>query len=202
MLKTPETLFVDVDGVLYSFVTSALSLMGLDPDTYFHQLVHWNAITDVVERELGISEQEFWQTIQDQGPCFWRYMPKTAYFDKMVELMEAARGAGVEVFILTSPLKSAANCEARTAALKANLPSWVYEERRIIFAHHKYLLAGENRVIFDDRSRNLELWEEHGGLAIRVSRPWNSKLYNEYSEGVFCHYLDTVIDRLKRGNSV
>lgn len=172
----PKTiLYCDCDGVLADFAGTCLDAFGIDSEKNRHRLTHWNALTDVVQEDLGIPPDQAWDMIQAQPDTFWRDMRKEIYFDCVVDLMQEMRNNGAEVFLLTSPMKSGSNCYPRMDWVKSLLPDWVYDERRVIFAHHKYLLARPGDLLIDDKRKNVRLWDKSGGTGILVPQPWSVK---------------------------
>lgn len=95
---------------------------------------------------------------------WWANLPRTAEASALVEL---GYHYASEVRVLSAPCSS--ECAAGTWAwVAANYPL------KTLLMEDKYLLAGPDRVLIDDKDENIDKWIDAGGIGILVPRPWNS----------------------------
>lgn len=166
------TIFLDMDGVLVDFVGGAHREHGrqnayvMDPNEH-----RWN-----IEEIWGITTKQFWNPLKRKG--FWLELDKTPEADQIVEL--AIRTVGVRnVAICTSPSLDANCVPEKREWVKKYYPQLV---NSMIFAHNKYFLAAKERILIDDRDRNINDWEEYGGHGILVPRQWNDEwVYKDHA---------------------
>lgn len=158
-------ILIDMDGVIADFVGAA------------HE-VHdrGGTFTDPANRGIfeietiwGISQKEFWKPI-DKTEGFWENLQKTPEADHIVELAESLVGAK-NVAILTAPHSSPACIPGKYTWLNKHYPQF---RKRIIFGTAKEFLAGPERLLFDDRDKNIEAFNAAGGHGILVPRLWNA----------------------------
>lgn len=158
--------FLDMDGVLADFVGGICRAHGRstpydDPHSY--------GIFDM-EKLWGMSIEEFWSPPkEDLGMEFWSGLAKTPEADQIVEL--AVRYFGTKnTCILTSPSQHPSCVPGKRVWMKQHYPKLA---NNILFGSAKRFLAGPDRVLIDDRDKNVEEFKKYGGHAIRVPRAWN-----------------------------
>jgi 5'(3')-deoxyribonucleotidase len=159
-------LLLDMDGVLDDFVGGA-SKAHSRTSPYEDDQGH--GVFDM-EKLWGISTNDFWAKCQ--GYNFWFWMEKTKEADEIVNLATAYFGVD-NIAILTSPSDPDRECvEAKRDWIKKYYPQF---SKRIIFGSAKEFLAGPERVLIDDRDRNVEDFRAAGGATVLVPRPWNKE---------------------------
>jgi hypothetical protein len=88
------------------------------------------------------------------------------FWDKLVEMF------GVEnIYICTSGLSPSA-AAGKTIWVKKNLKG--FDMKKLFIGYSKYMLAGPDRILIDDRDKNCLDFYEAGGQSVLVPRPWNS----------------------------
>lgn len=157
-----EQIFVDMDGVLVDFVSTAMQVHGGKYDAASWPAKEWS-----IARVLGITEEAFWQTIDEWGRDFWEHL---AEYSWAAGLLEACSTIAASVAILSSP--------SRSPDCHAGKKSWMdrhCQDYPLILcnAAQKHLLARPDRLLIDDNDDNVRRWCEAGGKAILFPQPWN-----------------------------
>lgn len=155
--------FLDMDGVLVDFVGGVCAAHNretpyLSPNSYgiFEMETVW-----------GISTDEFWTPTQFDG--FWSNLDKTPEADNLVEL--ACSKFGTEnVCILTSPSDDYRCIPEKQEWIAKHYPKL---QRQMLFGSAKRFLAGPDRLMIDDRDKNIENFRKAGGIGITMPRLWN-----------------------------
>jgi 5'(3')-deoxyribonucleotidase len=153
-------IFLDMDGVLADFVGSSCRIHGRDIDTadcwdYFQ---NWN-----------MSENDFWQPINEAGRGFWADLEP---FPWMQELVSLVKDVEPNFQVLTKP--------SNHPECTAGKMDWLHRHfgkrfRNYIFAPNKNLLASRGRLLIDDSDSNVSGFIEYGGAAYLLPQPWNSR---------------------------
>ena len=157
-------LFLDLDGFLVNWTKGVCDLFSVDyrePDVYD------------VSKMLGISKNQMWKKIDDEGYLFWSNLEKYPWFEEMIERIKLV---DKDFCLLTSPSKCP-NC------VKGKL-EWIHKHfgnnfRNYIFAPAKLKkeLAGPNKVLIDDRLSNIKEWGENSGYGILFPQPYNYPIH-------------------------
>ncbi len=162
---TKWKVFCDMDGVLADFQIASFEANGLpDPYTTPESMGCFD-----IEALWGITPKEFWEPIDRLGVSFWANLKKMPEADELIELLD--RRVGLDnVALLTAPHTSPACIPGKYKWIEKNYPIF---SKRIIFGSAKEFLAGPNRVLVDDRDKNLQDFHNAGGTSIVVPRLWN-----------------------------
>lgn len=108
---------------------------------------------------IGASKKEgaqFWAAINKAGKEFWstmEWMPDGKELWKAVEIYKPT--------ILTAPTRHKDSIEGKKEWLYKNLPEVPY-----LIDQDKAAHAGKNKILIDDREKNIKKWEEAGGIGI------------------------------------
>lgn len=175
-----KKLILDLDGVFVDFVGAAfktfdITLSGLGE---YPKRAGWNVVKalNILRREQGlypVSDDQFWGRFDED---FWSHLQWYPGAVQLYETVIKAFGAG-NVWISTS-----ATLQPSCAAGKLK---WVDREMpeigsaRTFIGRDKWLLAGPDRVLLDDRDKNCLMFSEAGGLSVLVPRPWNMSSHVE-----------------------
>jgi 5'(3')-deoxyribonucleotidase len=131
-------IFVDLDGVITNFQKKLSELLG-----------------HPVKKEFG-DDPKIWAAISRAGKKFWSEME---WMPDGRELWEA-----IEIYdptILSAPSNHPSSVEGKKEWLKENLPDVPY-----IIEQKKEKHAGKDKILIDDREKNIKKWEEAGGIGI------------------------------------
>lgn len=147
-----------MDGVLTDFVGSVLKLFGKE-DLVITQ--------ENMVNQLGITEEEFWNTIDGAGVEFWSEMKETPECDQIIDLVKRT---GCTWFVSTSPNLCENSVIGKVRWLKNKFG---YFFNNYMIGSSKYLMAGPNRILIDDFTKNCSKFRTYGGQAIIVPRTYN-----------------------------
>ena len=157
--------FLDMDGVLADFVTGICTASGR-PNPYTTPAAR--GVFDM-EKLWGITAEEFWRDTLADG--FWEGLGKTEFADELVEMV-LQRFSVEQVCILTSP-SMAANCiPEKRAWVRKYYPQLA---GNMLLGAAKHFLAGPDRMLLDDRDKNIENFDAYGGVGITVPQVWNKE---------------------------
>lgn len=179
-----DTIYLDMDGVLADFISSALSVHGRDPEEVLRS---WPPGKYDVVQVLGMSEQKFWReidahggpmSVSTPGQPFWKDLKPYPWRDAIWDLC----GRYAPTCILTSPSKNSGSVAGKVRWLQ----DWMgYDFRDYILAPRKWRVSRPGAVLIDDQDRNCQKWEKAGGTAIVFPRPWNSR--HELAHEAYMH---------------
>lgn len=157
--------FLDMDGVIVDFVGGVCKAHNRK-SPYLEQSSYgvWD-----MEKLWGISVDEFWQPTEYPG--FWRQLEPTTDAEQIVKLVTNAFGLG-NIAVLTAPSDSIWCVNEKREWMKSHFPALA---KNMIFTSAKRFLAGEDRVLVDDRDKNIDQFSQAGGQTILVPRLWNRK---------------------------
>lgn len=157
--------FIDMDGVLANFVGAACRVHNR-PWPYDDPK---NLGRFEIEPAWGISPREFWKPIDAAGIGFWENLEKTEFADRLIRFATSIYGLD-NLCILTSPSDDPACVPGKRAWMRMNYPLL---SKNMLFGSAKQFLAGPDRVLIDDRDKNLEDFQMYGGFGVLVPQPWN-----------------------------
>ena len=148
-------IYLDVDGVLADFISASQRAHNrpLERPTQWHYYRGW-----------GLSSDQFWGPINEQGKAFWGGLDKLPWADEVVELCEMISGQRVTFLTMPCAVRSYAELD-RIAGRK----TWIlrnYPGRESIIGENKPPYARRDRVLVDDHTKNVSEWREAGGHAI------------------------------------
>lgn len=155
-----------MDGVLTDFVTACCAAHGKESPYSDPK----NLGIFEMEKLWNISVGEFWAPLDKLGRPFWEEMGKMPDADEIVRILEDEFGRS-NICILTSPSYDPGCIPGKRAWIKNHYPQF---RNQMIFGTAKRFLAGEGRVLVDDRDENVESFVDYGGHGIVIPRLWNS----------------------------
>lgn len=168
-----KQIFLDMDGVLANFTKSASRVFGKDPED-----LNWSLGHDEVHNVVGVADHdEFWNTIDKEGPEFWANLEPFPWRDELWNLCDSF----APVAIATSPSRKPASAMGKIQWLQ----KWKGAEFRdyVIIPRRKHLLARPGVVLIDDHDKHINGWISAGGTAITFPQPWNCM--NAYKNNPF-----------------
>lgn len=155
--------FIDMDGVIADFVAGICLAHGrTSPYAGGANL----GVFDM-EKIWGITPEEFWRPANSRE--FWEDLPKTPEADSIIALA-SARFAPEDIAILTSPSMDPGSIPGKRAWIERHYPQL---KSSMILTSAKQFLAGEGRVLIDDRTENIDSFNAFGGEGVMVPRAWN-----------------------------
>ena len=148
-----KKIYFDMDGVLSDFDGGALKLAGTKT---FHQ-------------QGGPNDDAMWDKIREVDHFYYKLEPLDKDFTKFKEVEKKYPG---KVAILTGIPKPRRNIKYSAEDKRAWIKKYLgdLEVNTVYKADKKNFALGKDYVLIDDYHKNIEEWEEAGGLGI---------LYNE-----------------------
>lgn len=155
-----KTIFLDLDGVLADFCGGISEVFGCD----LRNVPQWD-----IPGYLKMQPEDFWDEIKLRGRYFWSELDKYEWSDA---LFTVANRVADQVYFLTSPIKDP-NChKGKMEWVRKHYPGMV---SRTILTGHKGLLSAPDRLLIDDGTHNIEMFEGMGeGDTILWPMPWNA----------------------------
>ncbi len=164
-------IFVDLDGVLADWASSAIRLHGRTPAAVFDS---WPLGTYDLAAVLGISGNAMWHPINEAGADFWANLEPLPWCGDLLTLCQRT----APTTILTSPSKDPAAAAGKTRWLQAVFGSGF---RDYLIGPAKAACAYPGAVLIDDADENCDSFVASrqgvhtGGHAIVFPQRWNSK---------------------------
>lgn len=166
-------IFVDLDGVIVDFVRGALQLHN----TFVPMRdVRWNFAD-----QLGIPQRDFWAPM---GYDFWAGLPWTKEGPRILQRLNVV--AGDNYAFLTSPCQTAGCTDGKREWIKREFGDFGNAMLgRLIVGSCKHMMAHPGALLIDDYDVNVDTFRKHGGNAVLVPRPWNSRAEECNDDGCF-----------------
>jgi hypothetical protein len=139
---TKYTIYCDMDGVLCDFDKRYQQTTGMLPKDY--------------ETKYGISA--FWDAINDEGVKFWAGMEWMPGGQQLWDYI-----AKYNPTLLSAPSREESSKIGKRLWVKRNMAG-----TKLILAsrERKQLYSGENQILIDDRTDNIDEWKSKGGIGI------------------------------------
>lgn len=196
-----ETIFLDMDGVLYDFVGGVLRAFQLETSVYDIRTFWLQNMPGTYETEkvlsayLGkhITDQDMWDKIDVLGNTFWTSLKTFPWARDLYDL--SCRLVGQEnVHILSSPARDPVSASGKLQALANFLPPSA--RRNYILTKHKHYCAGDGRILLDDYPEHIDHFDAHGGYGILVPQPWND--LHMLAEKTYTHLNEKLVQLCTR----
>lgn len=172
MSRKITAILLDVDGVSNSFHKHVFDYLGLRyPDDSFYPVECGWDIVKAANRLAGydrFTPSQFWNALTRE---VWATTPVSPEFDFILSWAEIQVGRE-NVFFLTSPTLDADCVAGKVEWIQKCAPAWMH--RQYLIGPCKHLCAKPGSLLIDDSDNKVASFEEHGGEAILVPRPWNS----------------------------
>ncbi len=161
MIKKNLTIFLDLDGVLVNFIGAVEDLLGVD-------------LKDLDSRSmgkyLGISDQEIWEEINNDGSRFWS---QAELYPWAQETLDICYNTTPDLFLATSPSNHPSCVKGKHELILNKMPKELH--RRFFLGPHKERFAKDhNTILIDDSDKNCKAFRDAGGTAIVFPQLWNS----------------------------
>ena len=166
-----------MDGVLCDFTGGCCKIFNIQP---------WDIVNYSFEKYLGITEEDFWKRIDDTKN-FWETLEPTPWFQ---DLMSVIKALDVEWYIASAPCLSPKSAAGKMVWMQERFGR---EFDRYFFTPHKSLLAAKNRILIDDRDKNIDDWNDAGGYGIVMPQPWN-RLRDWFFLGDGMDYVESALE--------
>lgn len=158
-----RSIYVDLDDTVVDLRGGVYARLGFPPD------FAWPKGVWLFSEGFGMPDSDIWPRLNDHE--FWAGLAKTKECDELMRLAAELVGSA-RVRILTKPTLSPYSASGKVAWLQKHLPAYA---RQYHLSVTKEELAAPHRVLVDDSDENVNAWRAHGGRAVLVPRPWNSR---------------------------
>lgn len=156
--------FLDIDGVLANFVEGVNRAFGIKYDyATLPRPMEWDWF-----KNLGLTIQEV------DSICTIDFWAGLRWMHDGREILEMVENKFQDIYLLTTCMSNPQSGTGKMLWIERHLKKY---SKRVIITAAKSLLAGPDRVLIDDKNENVDTFEETGGRAILVARPWNRACY-------------------------
>ena|SRR6218665_2490344 len=149
---------LDLDGVLVDFVGGIFRHLDIIPQET------WPTPGKFDSSAFGVAN--IWDGLRHD---FWEGLQWNLDGPDILKMCEAAVGKE-NIVICTSPALHPEGASGKMAWIQRELKDY---RRRFFIGSAKHFLANPNTILVDDFEKNVSDFQNHGGKAILVSRPWN-----------------------------
>jgi len=167
-----KNIFLDIDGVCNAFhqhVFTSLGLLYAD-DSWYPVDCGWDIVA-AANRLAGyerFTRSGFWKSLTRE---MWADTPVSAEFAYILGWAECKVGRD-HIYFLTSPTLDPDCVAGKLEWIQTHTPKWMH--RQYMIGPAKHLCAKTGALLIDDSDDKVDEFEEEGGNAILVPRPWNS----------------------------
>jgi len=161
--------FLDMDGVVADIVLGMchhFKVANPFDDPAYHGPHTYNLMSIVGKGP------ELWA---DLGFGFWADLPETSEAAQIVDLVTQCFGVE-NVCILSRPTSNIGCMAGKRMWIERHFPQFA---NQFLFGIKKEFCASETALLIDDTQENVKAFEDAGGLAFLVPRPWNDRHADE-----------------------
>lgn len=183
-------IYVDMDGVMADFCSTALQVLGSSLD--YGDIRDWNFF-----EYDNLTEKEFWEMIGQDGADFWANLPAYPHLHPMIALIKAY---DPNFQIVTQPGKDTLNSVVgKMQWIDRNLGQ--IELYRVHFSNPQQgksaYLRNRGDILIDDNPRHIQAWEAAGGIGYLFPQPWNTP-DNSWADSPLPGLRQFLADRLEK----
>lgn len=177
----PIRILLDMDEVIADFIGGACRAWGVSKDAV---LSAWEPgiwdmqppLTKALDLPELMTVDQFWLPLNTVA--FWEGLDRLPSALPIIELVTSVTK---DWHVVTAPSRSPSSYTGKVLWLKK-----LFGERfdRFAITPHKYIFAGENTCLIDDRESNLEEFKEHGGGHAILFPAHHNRLHGKASDPV------------------
>lgn len=179
-MNTKLQIFLDMDGVIADFVGAIHKAHGRE---YCYSDLAVRGQFEIPPI-WGCTAEEFWKPDSSE---FWDSIEPMPDAGEIVSILSGLIDSS-EIAVLTSPSDGSGCVPGKRAWIKRYFPQL---QKNMIFTSAKQFLAGPDKLLVDDRDKNVADFRKYGGQAILIPRHWNS--LHHKSERVIHHLKDEIM---------
>lgn len=156
-----KKLFLDMDGVLVDFVTGV---------RVFHSKhIEYKDIQQNIAQQMFPSNEQY-RFYDPLGFDFWANLTWTEEGQKLLAGLLGFIDSE-DIVLMTSPILTRGCADGKLAWIKKNCPIFT---RQYCVTPCKHQYAHPSALLVDDSERNCTEFQDAGGFAYLVPRPWNN----------------------------
>lgn len=160
-------IFIDIDDTLTNMTDVLLGRLNYLYHKNYKKsdITYWDWYGDTFGTRCfkPLADSDFWKHVT---------VDPTA-----VSVIESLVLSGNEVYLCTASAFTPSLGHKIQTTLKPFNPD-ILSEKNVIICEDKWLLAGKNRVLIDDRALNCQRFRYEGGESILFNQPWNTSTYH------------------------
>lgn len=184
--KVKDRIYIDMDGVLCSFVQGVLGLFNHpDPKNGEGAIEGWDGLHHEINRHrpefAHVTHDQVMDAMRDEGHQFWARLPIYPWAYGLIGTIDRS---GADYYLLTTHA-GGESAMGKVQWVRRFLP---HLEDRMILTKQKWHCAGPGRVLIDDHHRNIDAWNNAGGHAILWPSPHNRARTERLP-------IDTIVER-------
>jgi len=186
MNDSRHIVFLDCDGVFADFITGILAALD-----YPYEGIHrwpFGRVFDIFPL-IGTNWRE---ASKHCDADFWANLPWTEDGQAILSLLWD-RFLPEETMLLTKPMDNDGSYAGKARWVTEHIPEL---RKRMVPTHVEKceFARGRGSLLLDDNSENCDMFQEAGGSAILVPRPWNRHDYLFYS-GKVIEFIKNQLDK-------
>lgn len=168
---TVDRCYLDMDGVICSFVRQVLRAHGLEYKDIFSERKKYPWQLETLF-PYKISKNDFWAPTRNSH--FWASMEPTEQAEDIVDILTHHFGIG-KVHILSTPTMDPSCMVGKVEWIKKHFPQF---SRKYAFSCRKDIFSNPRALLVDDKQSTIEKFQA-GGNGFLVARPWNDSFERE-----------------------
>jgi hypothetical protein len=160
---------IDLDGIAADFSRGWMEHHGV-PNPYDDPKRRGDDFWDAVPY-TGLTEKQFWAPF---GRDFWASLPKTAEADQIINMLFRDFRPN-QLCFLTSPCDTDGCLDGKRDWVQKHYPDIpiLFSQRAPGKDSPKWMLAGDDTLLIDDHTPNVNNFKAAGGHGFLFPRPWN-----------------------------
>lgn len=152
-----KRIILDMDEVLTDFVEGACRTHGTTKSK-LHEV--WEPGDWDMTKPLGVSSNQFWKNIREEGSDFWENLSPTPWMEELINWIDLTCD---DWHIVTAPDNTPECHLGKTRWIKTYLGS---RFDKFSVTRHKHIFAQPGVVIIDDRQETVSRFVDNGGSGI------------------------------------
>jgi hypothetical protein len=144
------TVYLDLDGVLYSWTGGVCKLFNINPTDYLSIITQYGGLEDM------LGKQEIDKRINEAGQGFWANLDPLPWANKLYHSLCDKVGKD-NVYFCTS---HGSYASAPNGKITAVMRDFGASPKKVILIKDKYLLAKPQTILIDDFSENLDKFDD------------------------------------------
>jgi len=180
----PVTVFCDLDGVIVDWMNAMAEYTNKPANIYDEFYANPESFCETRVDELYGGRSKLKELMLERPVEFWSDLKMFPWANKLI----CCLSLDFELCFLTSPGSNPNAAKGKLIWQQTNFPSIP-----IIIAKQKSLVSAPDKVLIDDNDRNLTLFDERGGLALKWPNQFNmAKLEENEYDPLIDKYVENI----------